>query len=154
MATRITVKDLRQQIKIQNETLAISGSNYYFEEQGRNYCQNVDLYYVDRDGRHSCLRHVEGGSARECIDAVRNEGRKLHGERAFTHSSVEKPTRAMAKAVLSHVIDFSTDFHTLTSWQCEALNVWAKLTGYRKPQHASGSTGRYFFLHLVKKVNV
>lgn len=51
----------------------------------------------------------------------------------------------------SHGIDFTADFHTLSSAQCEALADTAREVGYRKPRDANGSTGRYFFAYLNRE---
>lgn len=51
-----------------------------------------------------------------------------------------------------HSIDFSQDFHTLTSNQVDGLVHWAKAYGYRKPKNANGSTARYFFSFLVRLI--
>ena len=45
-------------------------------------------------------------------------------------------------------IDFRADYHSLRSSQVSDLMSICKLTGYRKPKNASGSTGRYFFNYL------
>lgn len=51
-----------------------------------------------------------------------------------------------------HNIDFTADFHTLTSSQVDGLVHWAKAYGYRKPKSANGSTGRYFYAFLVRLI--
>jgi len=43
-------------------------------------------------------------------------------------------------------VNFSKDYHSQSKGT--ELAALAKLSGYRKPKSASGSTGRYFFYHL------
>ena len=45
-------------------------------------------------------------------------------------------------------VKFNKDFHAQSKGN--ELAAIAKLTGYRKPKSASGSTGRYFFYHLLR----
>ena len=64
----------------------------------------------------------------------------------------KKANKAAIKATLSaQGIDFTEDFHTLSSSKVELLVEAAKACGYRKPSSASGSTARYFFQHLAKQ---
>lgn len=153
MTNRITVTDLRNAVEIHNEFMASSGSNYYFTASGRNGYQAVDLHYFDATGRQRCLRNVGLGTSRECTGYLRQESHNLRGE-IFGHHAGGKLGRAMAKAVLARHINFSADFHMLPSWKVSALVTWAKLTKYRKPKNASGSTARYFFYHLANRVTV
>ena len=44
--------------------------------------------------------------------------------------------------------DFDKDVHAQSIGVLSDIAAIAKLAGYRKPQSASGSTGRYFFYHL------
>jgi hypothetical protein len=48
-------------------------------------------------------------------------------------------------------VNFDKDF--LAQSYGNELSALAKLTGYKKPSSASGSTGRYFFYHLQKIKN-
>lgn len=49
--------------------------------------------------------------------------------------------------------DFKQDFHAQnTSEGSRALAAIAKLVGYRKPRNGSGSTARYFFAYLKRKI--
>lgn len=62
-----------------------------------------------------------------------------------------KITRMEAKKLAVQAgIDFSKDFHQLHSNDVDTLLTIRKLTKYRKPASASGSTGRYFFYYLQK----
>ena len=64
----------------------------------------------------------------------------------------KKANKAAIKATLSaQGIDFTEDFHTLSSSKVELLVEAAKACGYRKPSSANGSTARYFFQHLTKQ---
>ena len=47
-------------------------------------------------------------------------------------------------------IDFSRDYHELSSSAVDKLLAIRKLVGYRKPVTAGGSTGRYFFYYLQR----
>lgn len=145
----ITIKDLRNEIEQANRYLSHSGSNYFLREQGRNGYQAVDVYSVGDTGKTGCIRMLEGGSSRECVAAVQTFHRAHYGKVSLGL----KPSRLMALTVLQRDIDFTADFHTLSSDQVDMLVTWAKLTKYRKPANANGSTGRYFFNHLAKKVN-
>ena len=64
----------------------------------------------------------------------------------------KKANKAAIKAKLSaQGIDFTEDFHILSSSKVELLVEAAKACGYRKPANANGSTARYFFQHLAKQ---
>ncbi len=47
-------------------------------------------------------------------------------------------------------INFHKDFFVLSASEVDTLLTIRKLTGYRKPKNASGSTGRYFYHYLQK----
>lgn len=47
-------------------------------------------------------------------------------------------------------IDFSKSSDQLSMSEMDTLLTIRKLTGYRKPASASGSTGRYFFYYLQR----
>jgi hypothetical protein len=49
-------------------------------------------------------------------------------------------------------IDWRADFHTLSSSQVETLVEIAREQGYRKPKSANGSTARYFFAAVARKL--
>ena len=147
---RYTIKDLRQAITRYNGFLCGGGSNWFFVESGRNGYQAVDLHYINESGRDICQRLVIGGSSRECQIGTFQEYNHLYG----TLNHTTKPTRVMAKIVLAREIDFSSDFHKLKPDHVSDLTIWAKVTKYRKPKNANGSTARYFFQHLVNKVSV
>jgi len=147
---RYTIVDLRQAIKRYNRFLCGSSSNWFFVESGRNGYQAVDLHYVNELGKSICQRMLVGGTSRECHLETFQEYNRLHS--TFNHTT--KPTRAMSKTVLAREIDFSSDYHELNSDNVQCLIKWSKLTNYRKPKNANGSTARYFFHHLVNKVSV
>ena len=147
---RYTIKDLRQAITRYNGFLCGSGSNWFFVESGRNGYQAVDLHYINESGRDVCQRMLIGGSSRECQLETFQEYNRIHG----TLNHTTKPTRVMAKIVLAREIDFSKDFYQQSFDNVDLLVLWAKITRYRKPQNANGSTARYFFQHLVNKVSV
>jgi hypothetical protein len=49
-------------------------------------------------------------------------------------------------------IDPMGDSDTLSSDQIEVVLEQARLSGYRKPRNANGSTARYFFYAVKRKV--
>lgn len=57
------------------------------------------------------------------------------------------------RETLRSVVDFSADFHTLSTEAVLALVDAAKANGYRKPKNANGSTARYFFAYLNRDIN-
>jgi hypothetical protein len=150
MSNRITVTDLRSLAQQHNEYMASSGSNYFFVVGGRNGYQAVDLHYYSMKGLDRCLRNVGAGTSRQCCEYLRQESNNLRGKVFTDFDGGLRGGRTVAKAVLAPHIDFIGDFHTLPSWKVDALVTWAKLTKYRKPESANGSTARYFFAHLAK----
>lgn len=56
------------------------------------------------------------------------------------------------KASTENGINFEQDFHELRSDAVDFLVELAKTYKYRKPRHANGSTGRYFF-QLLKRLH-
>ncbi len=62
-----------------------------------------------------------------------------------------KLTPKEAKAILvADGVDFSKDFHALSSDHLAWIADIAKLAGYRKSQNASGSTARMYFYYLQR----
>lgn len=148
-----TITNLREDIKTLNDNLAAGGSTYYLREQGRNGYQAVDVYQVLPDGSTSCARNLESGISRECYKAAKLYAAQYPG---YVYPQEKKDiTRAQAKRMLIvGGVDFEKDFFQLSSWDVDKLVVWAKLTRYRKSKNANGSTGRYFFAHLQKRVKL
>ena len=56
------------------------------------------------------------------------------------------------KIAVENGINFNEDFHVLSSGKVDTLVDLAKKVGYRKPESASGSRGRYFFYHLKRAI--
>jgi hypothetical protein len=139
--------ELNQKIDMVNASLALNGSAHYIHEQSRNGYKAIDLYGVDVDGRHSCLRMLEGGTAIECLAAAYKAGNEYYGQLMYNQG---KPTRKQAYEVLKLCIDFEADYHTLNSTLVDGLVVWARLCKYRKPRNYGGSTARAFFVSLSK----
>lgn len=150
MTKRYTIADLRADIEYYNEVLIQSGSNCFFREHGRNGYQAVDLMYIGEDGREHCQYNLECGSARVCGERLIREVQSLHSK--ILHGT--KPTRSMAKGVLSRIVNFEGDFHVTPLDSRDPMLIWAKLTKYRRPKDASGSRVRYFFQHLQKRVTL
>jgi len=48
-------------------------------------------------------------------------------------------------------IDIKDDFHVLPASRVEALVELARVTGYKQPKNANGSTGRTFFEKLQRQ---
>lgn len=48
-------------------------------------------------------------------------------------------------------IDPQADYHTLNSYQVDALLAEADRVRYRKPKNANGSRARYFHAYLQRK---
>lgn len=147
--SRFTITDLRRVIERKNRYQLLSGSTYYFVEQGRNGYQAVDLYRIKEDGRESCYRLLVGGTSRECAEIVQLASHTHYGYTCPQKSN--ELTRAQAlTAVRLYGLDIRQDFHTLDSDAVELLVVWAKATRYHKPKNANGSLARYFWRHLQK----
>lgn len=143
-----TICSLRADIEKYNRWLAEGGSNFFYREQGRNNYQAVDLMKVEEDGSISCERNLEGGSSRDCLQAIADHYSSYHNKISYGCS----PTRKMAKTVLGRLVNYDECYYTQSLAHNDALLTWAKLTKYRKPQQANGSRCRYFFDHLVKRV--
>lgn len=63
-----------------------------------------------------------------------------------------KADKTIIKAHLSaQGVDFTEDFHVLSSSKVELLVAAAKVCKYRKPANANGSLARCFFYHLAKQ---
>jgi len=142
---RFTIKDLRETIARYNRYAMLSGSTYYYKEQGRNGYQAVDLYRIEEDGRESRISMLEGGISRECAAAI---------ESHYGYTHPQKPNRLTRDQALRAVeiagADITEPFHAQMWDIVDLLTVWAKRTGYRKPRNANGSTGRYFWEHLQR----
>jgi len=64
---------------------------------------------------------------------------------------VRKITKQEARRLAQKAgIDFRKDYHQLRDSEVDTLLSICKLTGYRKPAGANGSTGRYFFRYLQR----
>jgi hexokinase len=145
----ISIKNLRETVASYTRYQLESGSTHFYMEQGRNGYQVVDLYRIKADGSYSCESMLECGTSRECIAAIQLH----HAQKAgyIFPQTAGTLTRAQAlSAIKLSGLDLSADFFELDSWDVELLVTWAKLTRYRKPRHANGSLGRYFFAHLQK----
>ena len=70
---------------------------------------------------------------------------------APAHARKKKIDRAEARRLLqSDGIDFSRDFHELSSYETQRILEIAKLAGYRKRKDAPGSTARMYFQYLSR----
>lgn len=147
--SRYTVTDLRQDVALYNSFRAADTSTYFYRSQGRNGYQNIDLYHVNADGSVECQRHVEGGSSRECRDGMeRDHNRTIAGYKYPDKKASRQQAYQMLR--IAGQIDFNLDVCQLRHSELSMLHDWAKATGYRKPQHANGSLGRYFYQHLKR----
>ena len=145
---RITPKILKLDIDLSNETLAHSGSNIFYKAGNHYEWQTVDLYFIEEDGSKTCQCNLECGTSRECCARLDIDAHNTHGKIQYP----TKPTRAMAKGVLSMHIDFNKDPNQLEQSELELLYTWAKITKYAKPANASRGFG--FFIHLQKRVSI
>jgi protein-tyrosine-phosphatase len=50
-------------------------------------------------------------------------------------------------------IDHVRDFHELSTSQVDKLLTFANKDQYRKPKHANGSRGRYYYQRLVRDID-
>jgi hypothetical protein len=144
-----TIKDLRRVVDAANRYQLLSGSPYYYVEQGRYGYQAVDLYRIAEDGREMCNGMISGGTSREVADAVHLS---KCGHYGYTYpQKADGLTRAQAlTAVRLFGLDIRQDFHALDSDAVDLLVTWAKATRYRKPRNANGSTARYFWTNLQR----
>lgn len=149
--SRYYPKQLKEDLETLNDALIVSGSTYYLASGARNGMQAVDVMHVDASGGRSCQNNLEAGTSLKCYTAARHYAAGYAG---YIYPQKAKGlTRMQAKALLSIAgVDFTRDFFQLSAFDVEKLVTWAKLTRYRKPKHANGSIGRYFFQHLKTKV--
>jgi hypothetical protein len=103
---------------------------------------------VRENGDVSCERMIGGGTSRQVEGYSR--------EQYYQTKQGTITTRAQCKRLLIvNGFNLEGDFHQVSTHElCDLLVKMAKLTKYRKPQSANGSTARYFFNHLVNKVNL
>lgn len=143
-----TIKDLREKVTFLNNKLLEGLSNEYIKEGGRNGYQATDLMQVKEDGSISCHSMIGGGTSRQVAG---------YSQDAYYHIKDKTiKTRAQCKRLLLlNGYDLEKDFHQIND-SCfgDLLNRMAKLTKYRRPQNANGSTARYFYNHLVNKVKL
>jgi hypothetical protein len=68
--SRYTINDLRADVKELNVTLKPTG--YYLDVESRNGYTALDEYRVSTDPakRDTCVRNIECGSPRKCLDAA------------------------------------------------------------------------------------
>jgi hypothetical protein len=140
--SRITINDLRSELKILNSILISKGFNVFIREQGRNGYQATDQYSVREDGSLSCESNVGCGTSREVI----GYSKEVYYKTLAYSKPPKSLTRKQAKRLLEIFgIDFNNDFHKISTHEISDLLVkYAKLTKYRKPANANGSTSRYF----------
>ncbi len=51
-------------------------------------------------------------------------------------------------------VTFREDFHTLDGLKVQAILDEAKAHGYRRPKNANGSTARYFFEAVKRRIKI
>jgi len=92
-------------------------------------------------------RENEGGTPFRLI----KRRQKIAGTSAPAHASKKKLEPAEAKLLLqAGGIDFSRDFHALSSNEVDLILATAKSAGYRKRKDAPGSTARMFYQYLAR----
>ena len=143
-----TIKHLRAAVSGFNNSLIHSLSNEFIREQGRNGYQATDGYKVRENGDVSCDRMIGGGTSRE----VEGYSREFY----YSAKQATISTRAQCKRLLLiNGFDLEGDFHQVSTHElCDLLVKMAKLTKYRRPQNANGSTARYFFKHLQNRITL
>ena len=143
-----TIKDLRNKVSSLNNSLLESLSNEYIEEGGRNGYQATDLMQIREDGSMICHSMIGGGTSREVASYSQDAYYSIK-------ESTIKTRLQCKRLLLLNGYDLEKDFHEINN-SClgDLLNRMAKLTKYRKPQNANGSTARYFYAHLVNKVKL
>ncbi len=151
MGSRITIKDLKNEVEAVNEKLLYQGSNVYFSANERNDLKAVDVHYVNRDGECVCHNYIEAGTPRDCINRLHTEA-SYHFRYPAWNTDDGVITRKTAKKRLSFVIDFDGDPCKLTQSQLGLLATWAVVTKYTKPVNYSHGYG--FFIHLQKRVKL
>ena len=79
-------------------------------------------------------------------------GHATKRDRASSHARKKKISPTEAKQLLvSDGVDFSRDFHELSSYDVQRVLEIAKLAGYRKRPDAPGSTARMFYQYLSRQ---
>lgn len=144
---RFTIKDLKSEVNNINLLLLEQLSCEFAFEQGRNGYQATDAYIIKEDGNVSCKEMIGGGTSREVAGYTKD----------WYYTDKKKvTTRQQCKRLLIlNGYDLNKDFHQISEHSlCDTLVRMAKLTKYRKPAYANGSTARYFYSHLVNKVNL
>jgi len=144
---RYTQKDYQNELTGINKRLAWDLSLEFVGYGGRYNMTYSDRYVLLDDGELSDYGCIECGTPREALlgayrltsDAKRNN----------------KITREQAKQ-LAYIfgVDFDLDFYQHRLEVSELLLNLAKASKYRKPRNANGSTARYFYEHLNKRVKV
>lgn len=143
-----TIKNLRLEIAGFNLAMLHEMSNEFIIEQGRNGYQATDRYSVKADGQVRCEAMIGGGTSKEVAGYTRDF---YHGVKSNTIT-----TRQQCKRLLElNGFNLEGDFHQVSTHElCDLLVKMAKITKYRKPSYANGSTARYFFNHLVNRVQI
>lgn len=138
---RLTVKDLGSAIAAKNANLLHDQSIFELRERGAYGYQRVEVHCMDAKGDYLCLRLLESGTSRECIQAV-------HG----FYEVAPKITRQQAARLANDCLSLAQDFHELTSSEVEWLDGLRKKCGYRAPSAKArkGSKCRYFWTNLQR----
>ncbi|AWY02852.1 hypothetical protein [Alteromonas phage JH01] len=147
---RFTISNLRANVAHYNTMLLSEGFPFFIVEQGRNGYQATDLYRVNADGSTGCERMIGGGSSRDVDSWSETEHYKIR------NGKPSKLTRQQCKRMLMLLgCDFGLDFHENASTNhADALELLAKLSGYRKSRTAPCSLARAFYEHLQRKVEL
>ena len=143
---RYTQKDFKEDLFYINTNDVLSGVVRFAGFGARNGYSAVDEYVVASNGTIFLQRNIECGTPRECIRAARNFIYQQKTPKSITRQQVKQ---------LCHLygVDFSKDFYEQDMLVASLLVDLAKLSKYRKPNNANGSLARYFYQHLIKKVD-
>lgn len=146
--SRYTEKAFSNDVKLVNESLLMSSSNYFFRFLPRNSACGVDVLWVTEKGDVRHLGLTEVGTPRECVnyvDRTKDEYiNKFHNDL--------KPTALMAHALLKQVIDLSKTFDNLPESHQKIISHWQELTGY-KLENGTAKENSAAFLGSLKAID-
>lgn len=147
---RFTIKDLKISVNGLNLALLHDLKCEFINVQGRNGYQATDRHKIELNGRDSCEQMIGGGTSREVNQYSREAYYQIKekGEKITTRQQAKK-------LMILNGFDLDGDFHQVSTHElCDLLCKLAKATKYRKPRNANGSTARYFYQHLAKKIKL
>lgn len=145
--SRYTEKQYKLDLININKNLALDCSIDYVAYGGRYDMTYSDRVTVKENGLIAHYGAIECGTPKEALQGAY----KLVNSATIPNTLTREQCKTIAYIA---GIDFNLDFHELSSTHVELLVTLAKKSKYKKPGNANGSTARYFFAHLVKRVDV